>query len=174
MFTQVDVLLKVIHRILEEERKRPNIKRKVIKQAFECLKNLLEKHNCIQQIVDMDMNDFLQYVYGTEQLNLMIISNKIIGQLMSGDEQLCVEVMSKIPHIHRFILQAITQVDLNDNYADPSINRLRQLFIKESLWALSNIAACNYDIIQQLIDDRVFDEVIRLLMTVGYQIEDIF
>lgn len=60
----------------------------------------------------MDINDLLQYVYATEELDLMIPANKLIGALMSGDEQQSNEVIGKIPHIHRFILQALTSINL--------------------------------------------------------------
>ena len=121
----------------------------------------------------MDLSEFLQYAYTTEQLDLMMLSNKIIGQLMSGDEQSSIAVYEKIPDIHRFIVQALDQVNLNEELVDPKLSKLRKIFVKESFWSLSNFAACNFDIIQLLIEDQIFEKVVSLLMTPGYQESDV-
>lgn len=53
----------------------------------------------------------------------MIPANKLIGTLMSGDPKQSDEVIAKIPHIHRFILQAITQINLDDAGIEQSLKR---------------------------------------------------
>lgn len=99
----------------------------------------------------------LEKTLSSDEYRIIRAGVRFFGQLMCGTDMLSQQVYRKFPDIHKFISQNILTISLspdgvNITEVSNEIKR-RRMLLKETLWALSNIAASPPHLLEPLIQD---------------------
>lgn len=122
----------------------------------------------VMQVLDMDLQFLFEDALTSESKNRFKQMEKAlhcIGSLMCLEDQISIQVQSKVPDIHKLIIQNILTISLHpdkDCTNDSLYQKEKKSLVKTALWTLSNYAACPPIINEQLVEDGLLDKIIEI------------